>query len=135
MRERAASRAADSTAFDHAGSLFIGCFSDANPDPWLNPRRMSEAQLRALLSEARGWRLHEIAPVWYQRPEMRAATGGGAWTMAWWCRAEACPRGAAEEEVGAEVASFPTPDTSPLEVVERQLVALQAADLEVTARL
>ena len=28
------------------GTLFIGCFSDANPDPWLNPRRMSEAQLR-----------------------------------------------------------------------------------------
>ena len=65
------------------GTLFVGCFSDANPDPWLNPRRLSEAQLRALLSEARGWRLHELSPVWYQRPEMRAATGGGAWTMAW----------------------------------------------------
>ena len=44
---------------------------------------------RVLLSEERGWRLHEISPVWYQRPEVRAATGGGAWTMAWWCVAEA----------------------------------------------
>ena len=96
---------------------------------------MSEAQLRALLSEERGWRLHEIAPVWYQRPEARAATGGGAWTMAWWCRAEACAKGAAAAEVPAETSQFPTPDTPPLEVVQRQLEALRAADLGATFRL
>ena len=96
---------------------------------------MSEAQLCALLSEERGWRLHEIAPVWYQRPEARAATGGGAWTMAWWCRAEACAKGAAAAEVPAETSQFPTPDTPPLEVVQRQLDALRAADLGATFRL
>ena len=31
------------------GRLCIGCFSDANPDPWINPRRMSEEQACAPL--------------------------------------------------------------------------------------
>ena len=42
------------------------------------PRRMSEAQLRALCSEARGWRLVDLRQAWYERP-------AGARTMAWWC--------------------------------------------------
>jgi hypothetical protein len=50
---------------------------------------MSEAQLRALLAPQRGWRLASLRQVWYQRPD-RAASSGGAYTMAWWCRAEAC---------------------------------------------
>ena len=74
------------------GRLFIGCFSDANPDPWLNPRRMSEAQLRALLTNERGWRLASLTQAWYQRPSGRTNSSGGAWTMAWWCCAEACVR-------------------------------------------
>ena len=71
------------------GKLFVGCFSDANPDPWSNPRRVSEAELRALLSEDRGWRVVELKEAWYERPSERSASAGGAWTMAWWCVAEA----------------------------------------------
>ena len=62
------------------GKLLLGCFSDANPEPWSRPgpRRMSEAQLRTLFSEARGWRVRDLWPTWYERP-------AGARTMAWWC--------------------------------------------------
>ena len=42
------------------------------------PRRMSEAQLRTLFSEARGWRIVDLCQTWYERP-------AGARTMAWWC--------------------------------------------------
>lgn len=28
------------------GRLYVGCFSDANPDPWSNPRRLSKEQVR-----------------------------------------------------------------------------------------
>ena len=61
--------------------------------------------------------------------------------MAWWCEAEACVQsalGGAAEAGGSgavENQSFPTPETTPLEVVERQLRALQAADLPATFRL
>ena len=71
------------------GKVLVGCFSDANPDPWSNPRRMSEAQLRALFSEERGFRITELREAWYERPSDRASGRGGAWTMAWWCVAEA----------------------------------------------
>ena len=71
------------------GRLFVGCFSDANPDPWSNPRRISEAQLRSLLSDEHGWRINSLSSAWYERPDERAASGRGAWTMAWWCEAEA----------------------------------------------
>ena len=67
------------------GKLLLGCFSDANPEPWSRPgpRRMSEAQLRALLSEARGWRIVDLYGTWYERPF-------GARTMAWWCTRRPC---------------------------------------------
>ena len=71
------------------GRLFVGAFSDANPDPWSNPRRLSEAQLRALLCEERGWRVAALESCWFERPQNRAVSSGGAWTMAWWCTAEA----------------------------------------------
>ena len=55
------------------GRLYIGCFSDRNPDPWKNPRRLSEAQLRALFDEANGWsgarRIHRATPA---APQLRA---------------------------------------------------------------
>ncbi|EOD38635.1 hypothetical protein EMIHUDRAFT_224426 [Emiliania huxleyi CCMP1516] len=73
------------------GKLFVGCFSDANPDPWSNPRRISESQLRSLLSTERGWHMVSLTSSWYERPSDRAASGRGAWTMAWWCVAEAVP--------------------------------------------
>jgi hypothetical protein len=50
------------------GRLLVGCFSDANPDPWRNPRRMSEAQLRALLSEKHGFRVVDLQETWWERP-------------------------------------------------------------------
>ena len=71
------------------GRLFVGAFSDANPDPWSNPRRLSEAQLRALLCKERGWRVAALESCWFERPQNRAVSSGGAWTMAWWCTAEA----------------------------------------------
>ncbi|KAL1530020.1 hypothetical protein AB1Y20_000945 [Prymnesium parvum] len=70
------------------GRAYIGCFSDANPDPWSNPRRLSEAQLRDLFSND-GWRVLELKEAWYERPRERSTSSGGAWTMAWWCTAEA----------------------------------------------
>jgi len=78
------------------GKLFVGCFSDANPDPWSNPRRISESQLRSLLSTERGWHMVSLTSSWYERPSDRAASGRGAWTMAWWCVAEAVPVGPGE---------------------------------------
>ena len=68
------------------GRLYVGCFSDANPDPWSNPRRLSEAHLRALFAGP-AWHVEAVEPAWYERP--RALNEGhrsGAWTMAWWCR-------------------------------------------------
>ena len=67
-----------------SGQLFVGCFSDANPPPWSNPRRMSEAELRALFCQERGWELTKLSEAWYERPAARTASKGGAWTMAWW---------------------------------------------------
>eukprot|EP00629_Pelagomonadales_sp_RCC1024_P017386 CAMPEP_0119281640 /NCGR_PEP_ID=MMETSP1329-20130426/25139_1 /TAXON_ID=114041 /ORGANISM="Genus nov. species nov., Strain RCC1024" /LENGTH=328 /DNA_ID=CAMNT_0007282267 /DNA_START=99 /DNA_END=1082 /DNA_ORIENTATION=+ len=32
------------------GRLYVGCFSDLNPDPWENPRRLSAAHIRGLFS-------------------------------------------------------------------------------------
>ena len=68
------------------GRLYVGCFSDANPDPWSNPRRLSEAHLRALFAGP-AWHVESVDAAWYERP--RALNEGhrsGAWTMAWWCR-------------------------------------------------
>ena len=70
------------------GRLYLGCFSDANPDPWSNPRRISEAQIRALF-DAPAWRVLDVAPVWYERPRAHAgASGMGAFTMAHWAVVE-----------------------------------------------
>ena len=121
------------TLLRRGGSLYAGVFSDANPDPWSNPRRMSEAQLRELFCAANGWRaplaqptldgyvadlspkhraraprrrtsgalslmrgtflrrrcVASIESCWYARPSERSDSSGGAWTMAWWCKAEA----------------------------------------------
>ena len=33
--------------------------------------------------------------VWWERPAARSASSGGAWTMAWWCTAEATSAGTA----------------------------------------
>lgn len=119
------------------GRLYLGCFSDANPDPWSNPRRLSEAHLRAMLSEAAGWRVVTLTEAWYERPRARSASSGGAWTMAWWCVAERCdpPAVAATASrsgtatMRAKGAYFPTPETTPAEVISAQLDALRTGDL------
>jgi len=67
------------------GRVYLGCFSDANPDPWQNPRRLSEAHIRKLFA-APTWRVASIVPAWYERPrQLNGAHGMGAFTMAWWC--------------------------------------------------
>ena len=105
------------------GRLFVGCFSDANPDPWENPRRLSEAQLRALFSVGRGWRVLELSEAWYARPAARSASAGGAWTMAWWLTVE------------RRAARFPSAETTPAEMLTAMLDALRAGDLPHIFRL
>ena len=63
--------------------MLLGCFSDLNPDPWLNPRRITEARLRELLCEEAGWRVEEIKPSFIMRPTERGSRGG-AWTFSHW---------------------------------------------------
>ena len=45
--------------------------------------------MRELLSPERGWQVRSLDEAWYERPAERSTSGGGAWTMAWWCVAEA----------------------------------------------
>jgi SAM-dependent methyltransferase len=42
--------------------LLLHVFSDRNPDPWVGPRRISEAHLRAFFTEEHGWRILSVAP-------------------------------------------------------------------------
>jgi SAM-dependent methyltransferase len=79
------------------GKLFVGCFSDRNPDPWSNPRRISQSLLRERFSEERGWAIEDISEAWYERPRERSASSGGAWTMAWWAVVTASPDDSASE--------------------------------------
>ncbi|GMI25433.1 hypothetical protein TeGR_g5252 [Tetraparma gracilis] len=65
------------------GKVYVGCFSDSNPDPWDNPRRLSEAYLRDLFSEEAGFSVESVREVWWARPPERG-TGGGAFCMAHW---------------------------------------------------
>lgn len=66
-------------------TLFLGCFSDANPDPWTNPRRLSAAHIRGLFDEASGWDVASLETAWYERPrDHTGASSMGAFTLAWW---------------------------------------------------
>ena len=103
----------------NGGMLYVGCFSDRNPDPWKNPRRLSEDLLRNLFTKERGWEVKELNEAWYERPKARSASSGGAWTMAWWCRIERV----------AIPAAFPVPETPPSEVLTAQLDALKGGDI------
>ena len=70
------------------GRVYVGCFSDANPDPWSNPRRLSEAHLRNLF-QGPNWAVLDVNPCWYERPPRDGASkSGGAFTMAYWCAVE-----------------------------------------------
>lgn len=83
------------------GCAYVGCFSDENPSPWLNPRRLSKARLAEIFNLSEGWRILDISRTWWQRPVPPPATteGGsqstktavsGGWCYAWWCVAERC---------------------------------------------
>ena len=58
------------------GALVTLCFSDANPDPWVGPQRMSEQQLQALFSEEHGWEIELCRRCQYVDRHVRA--GGAA---------------------------------------------------------
>jgi len=81
------------------GRLYIGCFSNENPEPWLNPRRISRDRLSELFDKDAGWRIVETSRTWWQRPlrPTSAPTEGGdrhpdetnfGWCLAWWCVVE-----------------------------------------------
>lgn len=79
------------------GRVFVGCFSDENPSPWSNPRRISKTRL-AELFDTDGWRILDISRTWWQRPVPPSSTptneGDAAtnrtvgWCLAWWCVVE-----------------------------------------------
>jgi len=66
---------------------YVGCFSDLNPDPWSNPRRLSAAHIRGLF-RGPAWAVLDIQPVWYERPPRKGSSVMGAFTMAHWCTIE-----------------------------------------------
>ena len=82
------------------GRFFIGCFSDANPDPWDNPRRISEEYLRNELfadcassknedekvsvATATNWEVVSCDECWWARPPSRGSSTGGAFSLALW---------------------------------------------------
>ena len=44
------------------GRLVLHAFSDQNPDPWVGPRRISEAHARSFFTEDHGWKVLSVAP-------------------------------------------------------------------------
>mmetsp|Transcript_14351 Transcript_14351/g.33409 ORF Transcript_14351/g.33409 Transcript_14351/m.33409 type:complete len:340 (-) Transcript_14351:80-1099(-) len=67
------------------GRFYIGCFSTANPDPWDNPRRISENYLRnELFSNDKKWEVVSCRDCWWARPPTRGSSTGGAFSLALW---------------------------------------------------
>lgn len=67
------------------GSFYIGCFSTENPDPWDNPRRISEEYLRnELFSCRQKWEVLACRDCWWARPPTRGSSTGGAFCLALW---------------------------------------------------
>jgi SAM-dependent methyltransferase len=52
-----------STAVAAGGQLVLICFSDDNPEPWVGPRRISEALARRMWEGSGLWRFHSIETV------------------------------------------------------------------------
>lgn len=66
------------------GTFSIGCFSTANPDPWDNPRRISEAYLRdELFADRATWEVLSCRECWWARPPSRGSQRG-AFSLALW---------------------------------------------------
>ena len=72
------------------GRAYVGCFSTANPDPWDNPRRLSEDNLRDLFCVENGWEVISIEDTWWARPPLRGSSQG-AFSMALWMEARRLP--------------------------------------------
>lgn len=72
------------------GRAYVGCFSTANPDPWDNPRRLSEGYLRTLFCKANGWEVISVRDTWWARPPGRGSSQG-AFSMALWMEARRLP--------------------------------------------
>lgn len=69
----------------NTGRFYIGCFSTANPDPWDNPRRISEDYLRnELFSCQEKWEIIACRDCWWSRPPTRGSSTGGAFSLALW---------------------------------------------------
>ena len=69
----------------NTGRFYIGCFSTANPDPWDNPRRISEDYLRnELFSCHEKWEILACRDCWWSRPPTRGSSTGGAFSLALW---------------------------------------------------
>eukprot|EP00536_Pseudo-nitzschia_multiseries_P007303 jgi/Psemu1/324701/estExt_fgenesh1_pg.C_1700004 len=67
------------------GRFCIGCFSTANPDPWDNPRRISEDYLRNYLFSCREtWEVLSCRECWWALPPSRGSSTGGAFSQALW---------------------------------------------------
>jgi SAM-dependent methyltransferase len=67
------------------GRFYIGCFSTANPNPWDNPRRISEEYLRNELFSCREkWEVMSCRDCWWARPPTRGSSTGGAFSLALW---------------------------------------------------
>jgi len=68
------------------GRAYVGCFSTANPDPWSNPRRLDEDDLRRLFCRENGWEVVSVKDAWWGRPSLRGSSQG-AFCMALWMEA------------------------------------------------
>mmetsp|Transcript_13450 Transcript_13450/g.19615 ORF Transcript_13450/g.19615 Transcript_13450/m.19615 type:complete len:103 (+) Transcript_13450:1-309(+) len=68
------------------GRAYVGCFSTANPEPWDNPRRLSEDYLRGLFCRENGWEVISVKDTWWSRPPERGSSQG-AFSMALWMEA------------------------------------------------
>ena len=68
------------------GRALVGCFSDKNPDPWDNPRRLSEGYLRGLFCKEAGWEVTRVRDTWWSRPTGRGSAQG-SFCMALWMEA------------------------------------------------
>jgi len=72
----------------NTGKFYIGCFSTANPDPWDNPRRISEEYLRDdLFSNGELWEIVSCTDCWWARPPTRGSSKSGAFSLALWVEA------------------------------------------------
>jgi SAM-dependent methyltransferase len=62
------------------GKAVMLVFSDANPDPWMGPRRISAAHARQMWTDA-GWRVDSLSEDVYYRDSMGRNDGKGGYAL------------------------------------------------------